>query len=308
MLKPGLEAMARGEARWLYRLGIVCDVAYSLRFYGLIRHSVEGQPVCWGLLLEPLESIINCINSTPMLVWIRRLLVDVAFPLQILHDRLNGIHADIKPTNLMCIRQDGEFRFRLVDFGNALSVKDPDQRPKYHPNYEVQTFSYRAPELLLGMAEFGPATDIWALGVLLLELILKSLAAEQGINFGLLFEASDRTGLLLQIGDLLGPYSDQLVEDGHCDLNSPLPLRSAFEGNQLWWRQWRRANIARLFQQYRPLKNAELLGRDLSFLDMLAGLLDPDPSSRLTAQQILCHPFLRPIVPFEPPSSPKLFL
>ena len=74
------------------------------------------------------------------------------------------IHRDIKPTNVMVQREEGELRAKVMDFGVAkLSGGDMTQTGQV-----VGTLAYMAPEYLrTGVAE--PASDLFSVGVMLHE-------------------------------------------------------------------------------------------------------------------------------------------
>lgn len=77
------------------------------------------------------------------------------------------LHRDIKPNNLL-IAADGEVK--LADFGLARSFSDP------YPNmtHQVITRWYRPPELLFGARHYSGAVDVWSMGVVFAELILRT--------------------------------------------------------------------------------------------------------------------------------------
>ena len=77
------------------------------------------------------------------------------------------LHRDIKPNNLL-IAGDGEIK--LADFGLARSFSDP-----YRPmTCNVITRWYRPPELLYGARFYSGAVDVWSMGTVFAELILRS--------------------------------------------------------------------------------------------------------------------------------------
>ena len=55
----------------------------------------------------------------------------------------------------------GGVRFRLIDFSNAMSLAESSA---YHDSFDVQTLSYRAPEVVYG-EPFAHPIDMWSLGV-----------------------------------------------------------------------------------------------------------------------------------------------
>lgn len=78
----------------------------------------------------------------------------------------NIIHRDLKPANVL-INRRGEVK--IADFGLSRAFV-PDRRRAF--TNEVVTLWYRAPELLLGAKDYGPAIDVWSLGCILAEMLL----------------------------------------------------------------------------------------------------------------------------------------
>lgn len=76
------------------------------------------------------------------------------------------IHRDLKPQNILVTNT---LDVQIADYGLSRSIEF-DNRP-YTTN--VVSLWYRAPELLLGFSEYTPAIDIWSIGCIFYELILK---------------------------------------------------------------------------------------------------------------------------------------
>lgn len=77
------------------------------------------------------------------------------------------LHRDIKPNNLL-IAADGEVK--LADFGLARGFADPHQIMTSN----VITRWYRPPELLFGAKHYGGAVDIWSVGTVFAELVMRA--------------------------------------------------------------------------------------------------------------------------------------
>ena len=77
------------------------------------------------------------------------------------------LHRDIKPNNLL-IAADGEVK--LADFGLARSFSDPYRLM----TFQVITRWYRPPELLFGARYYSGAIDVWSMGLVFAELILRT--------------------------------------------------------------------------------------------------------------------------------------
>uniref|UniRef100_A0A7S0Q0M8 Protein kinase domain-containing protein n=1 Tax=Coccolithus braarudii TaxID=221442 RepID=A0A7S0Q0M8_9EUKA len=76
------------------------------------------------------------------------------------------LHRDIKGSNLL-INDEGQLK--LADFGLARPFDDQQR------NYtnRVITLWYRPPELLLGSSQYGPSIDMWSVGCIFAELLLR---------------------------------------------------------------------------------------------------------------------------------------
>jgi len=77
------------------------------------------------------------------------------------------LHRDIKPNNLL-IAADGEVK--LADFGLARSFADPG----YRMTTQVITRWYRPPELFYGARHYSGAVDVWSVGMVFAELIIRN--------------------------------------------------------------------------------------------------------------------------------------
>lgn len=118
------------------------------------------------------SSALDCIgNVSESTLW--RFLHDVASGLAYLHD-MGIIHHDIKPDNILV---DPDGNFLITDFGISVKFRSTLRR---NSTRRIETGSrgsmpYMAPEMFDEKAEAVNATDIWALGVTMFELMTGEL-------------------------------------------------------------------------------------------------------------------------------------
>ena len=87
-------------------------------------------------------------------------------------------HLDIKPANVL-VYPDGVVQ--LADFGLAAIYAKPETLP---PPDRIVSLWWRAPELLLGYREYDETVDEWALGVMLLNEVVKNVANNENYFHG----------------------------------------------------------------------------------------------------------------------------
>jgi serine/threonine-protein kinase len=85
------------------------------------------------------------------------------------------VHRDLKPENLFLThREDGSPCIKLLDFGIArLAEPEAAHALQTQHGYVFGTPNYMAPEQAIGeTADIGPATDVWALGLVAFKLLV----------------------------------------------------------------------------------------------------------------------------------------
>lgn len=116
-------------------------------------------------MLTDLEAIIKDTSIVLTAGHIKSYTLQTLQGLEYLH--MNWIlHRDLKPNNLLL---DDRGILKLADFGLAKFFGSPTRIY----THQVVTRWYRAPELLFGARIYGTGIDIWAVGCILAELLLR---------------------------------------------------------------------------------------------------------------------------------------
>ncbi|KAJ1036643.1 hypothetical protein NDA13_000174 [Ustilago tritici] len=170
------------------------------------------------------------------------------------------LHRDLKPNNLL-ISPEGELK--IADFGLAREHGDPGARM----THQVVTRWYRPPELLLGSRAYSSAVDMWSVGCIFAELMLRVpyLPGES--------DAEQLTTIFKALGT---PTEKEWPS------HKRLPDYTTFE-------QHPKSNLADLFLAASP-----------EALDFLQRTLLYDPLKRLSANQALHHSYFKQ----SPPPTP----
>lgn len=180
------------------------------------------------------------------------------------------LHRDLKPANLL-IGNDGQIK--IADFGLARSHSSPENM-----TFEVVTRWYRAPELLFGARFYGAGIDVWAIGCIFAEIILRSP----------LFTSESDVQQLAKIFNVLGTP----IPSDWPGVNT-LPHYVEFEPREPM-------DLSKLFGK--PKKPSEGLSSDL---DLILKMLTLNPAKRITTKQSLEHRyFLEDPQPCDPADLP----
>jgi serine/threonine protein kinase len=195
-----------------------------------------------------------------------------AFVLQLIRGmhfchRRRILHRDLKPQNLLI---DAHDVMKMADFGLARAFSVP-MRTYTH---EVVTLWYRAPEILLGNKHYSPAVDMWSIGCIFAELVMKEP----------LFAGDSEIDELFKIFRILGTPSE-----------ATWPGVSELPDYKPNFPQWARKDLATL---------PKLARLEPAGIDLLARLLEYDPAKRISAKKALAHPYFADVdlaaLPAEP--------
>ncbi|EEB12563.1 mitogen-activated protein kinase ERK-A, putative [Pediculus humanus corporis] len=172
------------------------------------------------------------------------------------------LHRDLKPQNLLI---DTLGNIKLADFGLARTFGLPTRSF----THEVVTLWYRAPEILLGSKYYTVSVDIWSLGCIFGEMVMKKA----------MFPGDSEIDQLFRIFRVLG---------------------TPHEG--VWPGVTQLDDYKCRFPVWEPMSlGEEIIPRlDDKGIDLLSNMLKYDPSKRISAMEALDHPFFEK-VEFVPP-------
>ncbi|KAF3022015.1 Mitogen-activated protein kinase [Neopestalotiopsis sp. 37M] len=172
----------------------------------------------------------------------------------------NVLHRDLKPGNLLV---NADCELKIADFGLARGFSiDPEENAGYMTEY-VATRWYRAPEIMLSFQSYTKAIDVWSVGCILAELL-------GGRPF---FKGRDYVDQLNQILHILGTPNEETL----CRIGSP--RAQEYVRNLPFMPK-------KPFHSLFPNANANAN-------DLLDAMLAFDPSSRITVEAALQHPYLQ---------------
>lgn len=186
------------------------------------------------------------------------------------------LHRDLKTSNLL---MNNRGTIKVADFGLARRYGDPVglggmtqlvvtlwYRYVYlfirFKHFSYRLIHYSAPEILLGATTYSTAVDMWSIGCIFGELLLKEP----------IFQAKNELELLSMIFKLLGP-----------------PTSSSWPG----YNTLPLAKTLNLPTAHAPQFRQKFPYMTSAGIDLLSQLLTYDPEKRITATEALRHPYFR---------------
>lgn len=195
----------------------------------------------------------------------------------------NILHRDLKPSNILV---NANCDLKICDFGLAriqngynnsslLTQGSGEANEQDFMSEYVTTRWYRAPEVLLTSGQYGPELDIWSLGCIFAELILRKP----------LFPGKSTLNQLSVINEKIGSPTDH-------DLRNITNVKA-------------RKYMKSLPQRPMVNWNELLRGASNSEIDLIKRMLTWDPTRRITAEEAIEHPFFKQL--HDPMDEPITF-
>eukprot|EP00270_Netrium_digitus_P013156 TRINITY_DN4347_c0_g1_i4.p1 TRINITY_DN4347_c0_g1~~TRINITY_DN4347_c0_g1_i4.p1 ORF type:complete len:315 (-),score=86.68 TRINITY_DN4347_c0_g1_i4:201-1145(-) len=181
------------------------------------------------------------------------------------------LHRDLKPQNLLIDRRTNSLK--LADFGLARAFGIPVRTF----THEVVTLWYRAPEILLGSAQYSTPVDVWSVGCIFAEMLNQRPlfpGDSEMLNQRPLFPGDSEIDELFKIFRILGTPT----EETWLGVTSLPDFKSAFP-------KWPPKDLSTI------VPSLDAVG-----LDLLAKMLQLDPSKRVTARAALQHEYFNDII------------
>lgn len=175
----------------------------------------------------------------------------------------NIIHRDLKPRNLLV---NSNCDLRICDFGLArLDLPELMRKDGACMSDYVATRWYRPPEVVCESGTYTKALDMWAVGCILVELLLRKP----------IFPGADQYDLLKRICEVLGPPPESTIRSARS------------QKLQIYLR-----NLS--YQYPKPLRPLSRLlqGCCPKAIDLASRLLVFEPERRLTVEEAIRHPYL----------------
>ena len=131
-----------------------------VRFFGAIDQITDDGSKNTCLVFERMEMDLFTVLATYKLSDCHK----ISFSYQLLKGmaHLHGlrvVHRDLKPANILLTSGNV---LKISDFGSACRLPKPGDDRKL--SNDVTTLWYRAPELIVGVQDYGQETDMWSVG------------------------------------------------------------------------------------------------------------------------------------------------
>ncbi|XP_077319917.1 LOW QUALITY PROTEIN: dual specificity protein kinase CLK2 [Lithobates pipiens] len=217
---------------------------------------------------------------------VRHMAQQVCLAVKFLHDN-KLTHTDLKPENILFVDSDYDLTYnvekkrdercvkktdvRVVDFGSATFDSE-------HHSTIVSTRHYRAPEVILELGWNQPC-DVWSIGCIVFEYY---------VGFTL-FQTHDNKEHLAMMERILGPIPPRMVRKTR-------KQKYFYRGRLDWEADSSAGRYVR--DNCKPLKRYMLNDSSeehCQLFDLIGGMLEYEPSKRLSLSEALKHPFFSPL-------------
>ena len=168
------------------------------------------------------------------------------------------LHRDLKPSNILIKKEN--WQVKLADFGLSRVYSIPI-RPY---TKEVLTLWYRAPEMILGIANYAIGLDMWSLGCIFAELYFQRP----------IFHGDSEIDQLFKFMRVFGTFNEVI-----------LPGYKAFPYFNKDFPFWKGCGLRNYVNQ-----KTHIPMDDVAF-DLLEKLLVVDPVKRISCREALQHPY-----------------
>jgi len=196
------------------------------------------------------------------------------------------LHRDLKPSNLLL---NEECVLKVADFGLARTVKEAqvaDAEGSVLTDY-VATRWYRAPEIILGSTAYTKAVDMWAIGCIVAEMFTGKPLLAGSSTIDQLDKILDVCGKpdAVAIKAMSSKFAATMIEQQTAKKQRPV---TSYEH--------RRAQVDELIRKSCP-------SVDKHVVDIVTEMLDINPETRMTVEQALEHPWMKPFAANSDPNE-----
>lgn len=185
------------------------------------------------------------------------------------------LHRDLKPSNVVC---NGNCDVKLIDFGLARQNVD------FEMTEYVVTRWYRAPEIMISPCKYGESIDIWAIGCIFAEIILREP----------LFPMDNYIKLTEAILELVDVKLDDLSERNHRGYTFMKEvLKNKRKGTFVQkFKKLEKQTITKI-NRYSRTNNDKVSPVSDDCLDLLRKMLIFKQEDRITIEEIKQHPYVK---------------
>ena len=172
VMNPGDADDARARDRFVREATLVASLR-SVHVVQVLDDGVDDESGLPFMVMELLEgeTLAERLHRVKRLKApiVAQVISQIARALARAHDA-GMVHRDLKPDNILIVRNDDEEVIKVLDFGIAKSLDAPQKLAhRTHSGHMLGTPAYMSPEQFANSAEIDHRADLWSLGVIACE-------------------------------------------------------------------------------------------------------------------------------------------